>query len=842
MSVRRVLFGILAAGLVAAIQIKSSAQAPPPPQAAKPAPAPATRPAGTPARPPQMAAARPPAPVVSRPPTAAAFKAATDTLFDFTCGECHTSPDPEGGFDLEKYRNVASLAADRDQWELVLYRLKAREMPPADVERPDAQINTLVKFLETEFARADATLKPDPGRVTARRLNRAEYTNTIRDLLGVDFRADKNFPTDDSGEGFDNIADVLTVSPVLMDKYLSAAARIAQRAVAAEPLPKPIEVEYSLRFKNLRRLDPSNVEATHRLDFDADYELRIGLPGERPAKPGGEPGGKPADAKPADAKPTDAKPADAKPEDAKPVTMGIWLDGKLIKTMRVETKPSGLVYFNPYSEEKARVTLPEGDHTLRLGFIGDDFVKTLPKDKIYNDKENKWIGSMTIVGPFPPTEEPASRKRVLVCDPKTGTACVDRIVSTLARRAYRRPVTRLEVASLKKFVTMAQADGLSVEQGIAVAIQAMLVSPHFLFHIERDLYPNDPTKVHRITDVELASRLSYFLWNSMPDDQLLSLAERGQLSAPQVFDAQVKRMLADSKSFALAENFAGQWLEIRNLDSIKPDPQKFPAWTSELRDAMKTETRMFFDSMLRENRPISEFVTARYTFLNEPLAKFYGIDGVSGPDFRRVELTTDERGGILGHGSVLAVSSYPTRTSVVIRGKYILQNILGTPPPPPPADVPALDEEAVGTSASLRQQMEKHRTNAICASCHSRMDPLGFALENYDGIGKWRTKDGNFPVDASGVLPSGKSFTNPAEMRKILGDMRPDLSRALTEKLLIYSLGRGLERYDKPTIRTITKKLADSGYGFQTLVREITRSLPFQSRRAEILVVPAGTR
>jgi hypothetical protein len=379
---------------------------------------------------------------------------------------------------------------------------------------------------------------------------------------------------------------------------------------------------------------------------------------------------------------------------------------------------------------------------------------------------------------------------------------------------------------------------LSVEQGLVVAIQAMLVSPHFLFHIERDLYPNDPTRAHRISDVELASRLSYFLWNSMPDDELLSLAERQRLRIPTVLDAQVTRMLADSRAFALAENFAGQWLEIRNLDSIKPDPQKFPAWGPALRDAMKTETRMFFDSMLRENRPISEFLTARYTFLNEPLARFYGIDGITGPDFRRVELTTDQRGGVLSHGSVLAVSSYPTRTSVVIRGKYILQNILGTPPPPPPMDVPALDEEALGTSTSLRQQMEKHRTDPVCASCHKRMDPLGFGLENYDAIGRWRTQDGAFPVDASGTLPNGKSFTNPTEMRNILGDMRPDLARSLTEKLLIYSLGRGLERYDRPTVRTITRKLADGGYGFQTLVREVIRSLPFQSRRAEI--VPAG--
>jgi hypothetical protein len=321
----------------------------------------------------------------------------------------------------------------------------------------------------------------------------------------------------------------------------------------------------------------------------------------------------------------------------------------------------------------------------------------------------------------------------------------------------------------------------------------------------------------------------------MPDDTLLSLAEQRRLRAPGVLDAQVTRMLADPKASALAENFAGQWLETRNLDTIKPDPQKFPEWGPELRDDFKTETRMFFDAILRENRPIGDFIDARYTFLNERLAKHYGIDGVTGPAFRRVELTTPERGGVLGQGSVLAVSSYPTRTSVVIRGKYILQNILGTPPPPPPPDVPQLDEQAVGTKMSLRKQMESHRTNAICASCHSRMDPLGFALENYDAIGKWRTRDGDFPVDASGVLPDGKSFSTPAEMRKILTERIDEFARTLTEKMLVYSLGRGLERYDRPTVRQITTKLESSGYGLQTLVREVVNSLPFQSRRAETL-------
>jgi mono/diheme cytochrome c family protein len=787
--------GFASTALVLAVTIRSAEQTPSP-SSKQAAPAPA---AGRPAAEPRPAAPRAATP---RPPSHATFAAATKVLFEETCSECHNSTDLAGGFDVGLYTSVDSLAADRDRWDLVLRKLKSQEMPPEDVPRPEQEINTLVKFLEGEFARADAAMRPDPGRVTARRLNRAEYTNTIRDLLAIEFRADRNFPTDDSGEGFDNLGEILTVSPVLMEKYLSAAGRIAERAMAAEPLPKPVEVEYSLRFKNLRRLDPSNVEATHRFDFDADYEIKVGLPGQRA-------------------------------KEAAPVTLGLWVDGKLAHTMRVETKPSGLVYFNPYSEERLRVAIPEGDHSLRLGFIDDPFVKTLAKDEIYKDSVNKWIGSMTIVGPFATKGEKPSRKKILVCDPSTGQVCVDRILTTLARRAYRRPVTGAEVAALKRFVTLAKNDGQSVEQGIGLAIQAMLVSPHFLFHVERDLYPTDPSRSHRVSDVELASRLSYFLWNSMPDDELLSLGERRRLSVPSVLEAQVTRMLADPKASAMAENFAGQWLEVRNIDSIKPDPQKFPAWTPELREALKTETRMFFDWILRENRPIGEFIDARYTFLNEFLANYYGIDGVVGPEFRRVDLTTDQRGGVLSHGSVLAVSSYPTRTSVVIRGKYILQNILGSPPPPPPADVPALDEQAVGTTASLRQQMQVHRSNSVCASCHSRMDPLGFALENYDAIGKWRTMDGGFPVDASGTLPGGKKFSSAADLRQILSQRTYEVSRTLTEKLLIYSLGRGLERYDRPTVNGITAKLAASGNGFQTLVREVIHSLPFQSRRAE---------
>ncbi len=785
--------GVAAMVTLATVGIRSSSQQTP----AAPTPA-GTTAAAAPAAGPTPAPAR----ATTKPPTQAEFTAVTKSLLNDTCGQCHDDVQQEAGLDLTRPYTVDSLSTDRDLWEVVLMKLKSKEMPPAEVEYPEAQINALVKFLDTEFRRADAAMKPDPGRVTARRLNRAEYTNTVRDLLAVEYRADRNFPTDDSGEGFDNIAEILTVSPVLMEKYLQAAEQIATSALGLATLPKPIEVERSLRFKNLRRLNPSNVTTTHRVDFEADYDLRFGLRGQRPA-------------------------------DAKPVTMGVWMDGKLIHTTQVETKPSGLVYFNPYSEETIRLSLPEGEHAFRFGFIDDEYIKTLPQANIYVDKVNKWIDSVTFVGPFESKTEKPSRQKVLVCDPKTGAACVNRILSTLARRAYRRPVTRIEVAALSQFVRQAQAEGQTVEQGIALAIQAILVSPHFLFHIERDRYPNDPTRIHRITDVELASRLSYFLWRSMPDDELLALAEKGQLSQPAVIDAQVSRMLKDPKASAMAEHFAGQWLEIRNLDTIKPDPDKFKEWTPELRDAMKRETQMFFDAILRENKPITDFLNARYTFLNEPLAKFYGIDGVTGPEFRRVELTTDQRGGVLGQGSVLAVSSYPTRTSVVIRGKYILQNILGTPPPPPPPDVPALDEAALGTSTTLKAQMERHRTNSICASCHARMDPLGFALENYDAIGKWRTMDGKFPVESSGVLPGGAAFSTPAEMRQILAGMLPDFSRNLTEKMLTYALGRGLERYDRRTILEITDRMTATGYGLQTLVTEVVRSLPFQSRRAE---------
>ena len=718
-----------------------------------------------------------------------------------TCTPCHNESMASGGVNIAQFTQSSSLTTSRDGWDIILRKIRSGEMPPKGVPRP-AQMDAVIQYLQDEFEKADRNIKPDPGRVTARRLNRSEYSNTIRDLLSVEFHAEQNFPTDDLGNGFDNIGDVLTISPVLMDRYLAAAGKIASRAVGADPLPKPLEAQYANKDKKIRRVDFSTIEARGRIEFDGEYIVRFGLQGERGP-------------------------------DAKPVTLAFWMDGKLLNSMSAETKPSKLVYFDPYSEEQMRLFLPEGDHVFRAAFLDDDFVKGLTAKEAYDRKKNKFVDSITFVGPYAPKTPQPSRAKVFICDPNSGAACIDKIVSNLAHHAWRRPVTRAETASLVKFVALAKANGQSTEQGIQLALQAMLVSPHFLFRIEHDANPLDAAKAHAITDLELASRLSYFLWSSMPDDELLALAEAGKLHAADTLDAEVKRMLADPRSSALADNFAGQWLELRNLDVVKPDPQKFPDWSPELRDAMKEETRLFFDSILRENRPLSDFLDARYTFLNERLAKYYGIDGVKGPEFRKVELANPQRGGILSQASVLTVSSYPTRTSVVIRGKYILNNILGSPPPPPPADVPLLDEAAVGTSASLRQQMEKHRADAMCASCHNKMDPLGFGLENYDGIGKWRAMDGKFPVDSSGVLPNGTNFSTPGEMRAALKSQLPQFSRCMVEKMLTYSLGRGLGPYDRRTVDGIDSKLAAGGYGFQSLIYEIVRSLPFQSRRGE---------
>ena len=734
------------------------------------------------------------------------FESLVRPVLTGTCAQCHNIKMLAGGMSVEAIASPEALVQQREIWERVLRRLRAGDMPPAGVPRPpQAQLDATIDYIERAFDRADASIAQDPGRVTARRLNRNEYANTIRDLLGVRFRADKYFPADDSGDGFDNMGDVLTVSPLLTERYLAAAERIARWAISTEIPARPIEADYRARDRRIRRVDRSTIEAEHRVDFAGAYTVRIGLPGERPPVNG---------------------------KDAAPVTMGLWIDGALIASKTVETKPSGLVYFDPYSEEELHVQLPEGDHVFRAGFIDDAFVETLPSTDSYDRRKNKFLDSVVFIGPFAPAAEKESRRKILSCDPASGRRCVERIVTDLATRAYRRPATSREIDALMRFVDLGSR-GRSAEQGIQLAIQAMLMSPNFLFRVERDRNPRDPRDVHDVSPFELASRVSYFLWSSMPDDELMALAASGRIRDRQVLDAQVARMLTDPRARAFAENFAGQWLETRNLDVVTPDPDTFKEWDAELRDAMKRETVLFFEHVLRENRPVRDFLTADYTFLNERLATHYGIAGVTGAEMRRVQLQTDRRGGVLSHGAVLTVSSYPTRTSPVIRGKYVLQNILGTPPEPPPGDIPPLEDADGGAGRSTREQLERHRSNPACAACHRNMDPLGFGLENYDAIGRWRDLEGKFPVDASGTLPDGRTFSTPGEMRLLLASHLPQFSRTLTEKMMTYALGRGLQPFDRRAVDAVQRAVAADGYRFQTMVREVIHSVPFRARRGE---------
>jgi Protein of unknown function (DUF1592)/Protein of unknown function (DUF1588)/Protein of unknown function (DUF1587)/Protein of unknown function (DUF1585)/Protein of unknown function (DUF1595) len=731
---------------------------------------------------------------------AGSFEKDVRPILNGTCGACHNEKFASGGLDASAFLDAASIQSKRDAWERILAKLKAGEMPPPGVPRPPAErMDALIQFVQGEFNRIDASTKPDPGRVTAHRLNRNEYSNTIRDLLGLDFRAADEFPADDSGYGFDNIGDVLTVSPTLMQKYLSVAERLAARAVGGDPLPKP---GFFNKRDRQRRIGPGSVQLTDILEYDADYVVRVNLTGHRGAQD-------------------------------KPVTLVISVDGKPLKTVSVPVQISAVNLQGGATQrgvEETRVFLPGNEHTFLAEFVNDEALKNIPENARLNTNRNIFPESIELAGPFPPAEPHTVQRKILICDPASGAACVERILSELAHRAYRRPPSKSELGELIDVFNRAKRAGYPPVQSLQFAVTAALVSPQFLFRIERDPKPG---MVANISDIELATRLSYFLWSSMPDDELLRLGESNRLHQPATLDAQVKRMIADLKSAAFSENFAGQWLETRSLDALQRDAKKFPEWNTDLKESMRNETRLFFDAVLRDDRPISDFIDGKYTFLNERLAKHYGIEGVAGPEFRRVELTTDQRSGVFTQGSVLTVSAYPTRTSVVLRGKYLLENVLNAPPPPKPDGVPDLNEESVGVARSLRQQMEQHRSDALCASCHSKMDPLGFALENYDATGKWRTADGKFPIDASGAFPNGKTFNTPAEMKALLKDNMPAFSRALAAKMLTYALGRGVEPYDRLALQELVAQNSADGYKMQSLVLGIVHSAPFRERRGE---------
>ena len=735
----------------------------------------------------------------------ASFDQSVTAVLKQNCVFCHNGKMASGNLNLEGFTAPASVGTQREAWEKIATKVRSGEMPPKSAppladEKRQAFLRTLMDAFET----ADKSRPPDPGRILARRLNRAEYANTVRDVLGVRFKAGEEFPADDSVLGFDNIGEVLTVSPLLMDKYVHAAETIASLAIGGDPLPKPLFTEY--KPEKVRRIDIGGTEITDYVDYAAEYVFRVWVRGH------------------------------LGPQGA-PVPMNIMVDGKVVKAVEVPTKENETTTVArdaQRSNHEVRLFLPAGEHTFRAELIGDDFRKPIPPPPVRRNgflppPSGVFPEKFDLQGPFPAKDQVAARSKLLTCDPATGSDCIRRIVTPIARRAYRRPVTSAEIDRLMAVAQLASTKGFTPAQCVQFAIQAILVSPNFLFRIEQD----PKGRFAPVSDLELASRLSYFLWSSAPDDELLTLAEQKRLRKPGVLEQQVTRMLGDKRSRALSENFAGQWLETRSLAGVKPDALKFPTWSPALQEDMQTETALFFDHILRENRPIAEFITADYAFLNGRLAQHYGIVGITGSDFRKVQVDPAQRGGILTQGSILTLTSYPIRTSPVLRGKYILDVVLGAPPPAPPPDVPGLNESKVGTAASLREALARHRSDAICASCHSRMDPLGFGLENYDATGRWRVKDGETAIQAGGKLPNGVEFSTPAELKALLLKDLPAFNRNLTEKMLTYALGRGLESYDRPVVRDIVRKVEASGGQMQAVVREIVQSLPFQARRGQ---------
>jgi hypothetical protein len=654
----------------------------------------------------------------------------------------------------------------------------------------------------------------------------------VRDLLTVSLRPADEFPLDDAGYGFDNIGDVLSVSPLLMEKYMAAARKLSQAAVFGEPvLPKPTKLIRYLSKKSQDDPTPNALPYSYRgaiygsFDFpiDGEYEfhMRVGNYRPRESVTSRHKGIYRKNL-------TEDEKRELSEENRKaypPVKMVMTLDGTQILTDIVE---GNIDYQYAHGEAIARVKLKAGEHFFRASFPEFADMRD-PRDNVNLDGRRKlFIDYVDIVGPFHPGAEPSeSSKRIFACTEKT-PECARQIVEHLARRAYRRPVTKQEADELVNLAALVRKSGDSFEEGIRVALQAMLMSPNFLFRVERE-----PTSAsaYAIDECALASRLSYFLWSSMPDEELMRAADDGRLQRPEVLESEVRRMLKDPKSDALVENFAGQWLGLRLLDRRKPDPAHFPEVDDELLDAMRRETSLFARAIMREDRSVLDFIDGRYSFLNGPLARYYGITGVTGEEFRRAEFDGEKRSGVVTQASVLTLSSYATRTSPVLRGKWVLENLLGTPPPPPPPGVPPLEEANPGTDASLRQRLEQHRANPSCAVCHNQMDPIGFGLENYDAAGAWRDVDGKFPIDSSGKLPGGASFGGAKELKQVLKSQADLFTRNLTERMLTYALGRGIESYDRATVDQIAGRLAANGYRFSTLVMEVVNSNAFLMRK-----------
>jgi mono/diheme cytochrome c family protein len=760
-------------------------------------------------------------------------------LIDRYCVTCHSDRVKTAGLTLEK-RDLSRVPEDAEVWEKALRKLRGGMMPPQGMPRPtQSNIDALVAFLETSIDSA-ALAKPNPGRSPLHRLNRAEYANAIRDLLSLEIDATSLLPADDESNGFDNIADVLKVSPSLLEQYLTASRTISNLAVgdsdvapASQVYRVPPDRSQEEHVEGLPLGTRGGLLVRHNFPLDADYDFSVGLlqnivgymPGlEWPhqleitidgvrvflAPVGGEDDNKLSDTNLGIAKDT--------------------LDARLRKRIHVQAGPRdvGVAFIRRNSAESDEPLQP--------------FTRDLD---LQNMNGIPLVEHLQIAGPFDPTGpgDTPSRRRIFVCRPKsperggtkarnTETACATKIVTTLARRAYRQPVTPGDVQTLMDFYQAGRKQG-TFDSGIESALRLILASPKFLFRDE----PDPPNVVagasYAVSDLELASRLSFFLWSSIPDDELLNVAVEGKLKDPAVLERQVRRMLGDARSDALVKNFAAQWLFLRNLQSFVADQQEFPNFDENLRQSFRRETELFFQSIIREDRSVIDLLDANYTFVNERLARHYGIPNIYGTRFRRVTLADENRRGLLGQGSVLTVTSYPNRTSPVLRGKWILDNLLGTPPPAPPPNVPDLkDAHEGGKVLSVRERMEEHRANSACATCHRVMDPLGFSLENFDATGQWRTKEEAGPVDASGRLADGTVVDGPVALRQALLKHPETFARTMTEKLLTYGLGRGLEYYDMPIVRAIAREAAANNYRFSALVMGIVKSTPFQMKRA----------
>ncbi len=772
-----------------------------------------------------------------------------DTMNQY-CVTCHNETLKTANLILDT-ANLNDLGEDPALWEKVLLKLQTRSMPPVGMPRPEDEFySSLADHLATGL---DALVEanPNPGRtVTAHRLNRTEYTNVVRDLLGVNINGAELLPPDNSG-GFDNLGDLLSVSSILMEKYMAVARQISRLAIGDPSIGadskqytiSPFVLQNDRMSEDLPFGTRGGLAVNHRFPLDGEYELNMRL--LRTDSTGLVIGM------------------------GKPHRLEVRIDGKRVGILHVGGENIGLALGSGRADKvppdfdqaqyertadanlKIRVPVEAGERLVQVAFLEENFAWESPvperdyknyfSSRLTKDYQRAWtdpsVSSVNIAGPFD-VEGPGntlSREKIFVCTPKRESqqeACAEEILTNLARMAYRRPVTDEDVEPLMNLYHSALDQYGSFDAGIQMALEGLLVNVEFLFRIESDPKNIAKDSNYELSDIELASRLSFFLWSSIPDDELLSLADKGRLSDPKILNTQVNRMLKDDRSQTLVNNFAEQWLLLRNLPHTDKNQELFPDFDENLRKDFLKETQLFIASVFEENRSILDLFRADYKIINERLANHYGIPGVYGNKFRKVSISEEDKKGLLAQGAVLSITSYPNRTSPVLRGKWVLENILAAPPPPPPTVIPPLKEDDdTGKKLTMRQAMEKHRANPVCAVCHNRMDPIGFGLENFNPIGQWRTEDAGEPIDSSGMLPDGATFQGPAELQKALLSNSEVIASAFAQKLLTYALGRDLQYYDMATVRDIVDDAASNDYRFSDIVIGIVNSLPFNMRR-----------